>query len=601
MKHFYLGNFKNSLIVILLLISNIAEGQSGKIMFTARLVGSEEVPPVTGNGVGLITILFNDDQTKMYVQGVVSQLTGPVTAAHIHTGNFGANGGVLVNFASIRTGNRFAGELPVPAGFVQKALSYGLYVNVHTAANPGGEIRGQLEVQSDYNFPFAMTGLNEVPQVLTAAVGVGNFNLVLGNDKITYNAKVTGLSGPITAAHIHNGVAGVNGPVVTGLNFSGKNLSGEIALSSLPADFLINFATGKYYVNVHTAANPGGEIRGQTLYGGDFSSIATLSGDQEVPPVTTMGSGLGFVGYTAAYDSLIYVVMITDLSGLPTAAHVHRGASGVSGPVVFGLTAAIPGVAYTATVPITAANLSDIINNNLYFNVHTAANPGGEIRGQFINNLRKGFAFDMCGSQENPKNSSKGYGAAMVSVDAGNRTAIYALMVDSLSGPATAAHIHTGAIGVNGGVKFPLAAPNVYSTGAFAVTAADVALMESGGYYVNVHTAAIPGGEIRGQVGTKILCNSTSAVHNEVFTEYKVFPNPTHEGITLRFTNKEAFSGNIRITDISGRVVVNQAPSVIHTGVQELYMPLDNLEPGVYYLYLENSGRVVLTQPVVKM
>lgn len=601
MKQFNLSIFKNCVIVVVLFVSNIINGQTGKIMFSARLVGSEEVTPVSGTGEGLITILFNDDQTKMYVQGVVSRLSGPVTNAHIHTGNFGANGGVLVNFSTIRTGNKFAGELPVPAGFLQKALINGLYVNVHTSLNPGGEIRGQLVLESDIHAAAVLTALDEVPPVFSLGVGLGGFHIVKGSDKIRYNIKITNLSGPITAAHIHKGKEGENGPVVAPLTSNGKNLEGELTLSALPADFMSTLYSDGYYVNVHTAANPSGEIRGQLFVGPGMTAIAFLEGIQEVPAVTTMGSGFGFAGFNATFDSLVYGVIIQDLSGPPTAAHVHSGFAGSNGPVLFSLTPALPGVIYTGFIPITPAMVSDFINNKLYFNIHTAANPGGEIRGQFINNLRKGFAFDMCGSQENPKNSSKGYGAAMVSVDAGNRTAIYALMVDSLSGPATAAHIHTGAIGVNGGVKFPLAAPNVYSTGAFAVTAADVTLMESGGYYVNVHTAAIPGGEIRGQVGTKILCNSTSAVHNEVFTEYKVFPNPTHEGITLRFTNKEAFSGNIRITDISGRVVVNQAPSVIHTGVQELYMPLDNLEPGVYYLYLENSGRVVLTQPVVKM
>ncbi len=601
MKSFNINFFKFCFGAAILFFTVNLTGQSGKIIFTAHLVGTEEVPPVAGNGEGLVTVLFNDDQTKMYVQGVVSRLSGPVTAAHIHTGNFGSNGAVLVNFATIRTGNKFAGEIAVPAGFLQKALNFGLYVNVHTAANPGGEIRGQLELESDLNFPFALTALEEVPPILSPAVAVGSFTLTFGHDKITYNAKVNGLSGPITAAHIHKGAKGLIGPVIQALTFSGKTLSGEFARSGLPADFVSNLANGEYYVNVHTTANPGGEIRGQTLYGGDFSAVSSLSGDQETPFVTTMGNGVGFVGFTSAYDSLIYVVLVNDLSGPPTAAHVHRGPSGVAGPVVFGLTAALPGIAYTATVPITAATLSDIISNNLYFNVHTAANPGGEIRGQFQTSLRKGFAFDLCGNQENPKNTSKGYGAGIVSVDAGNRAAYYAVMTDSLSGPATAAHIHTGVLGANGGVKFPLTTPNVYSSAYFVVSTADVAIMESGGHYMNVHSAAFPGGEIRGQAGRKILCNSTSSVFNDVFTEYKVFPNPANEGVTLRFTNNEAFTGQMRMTDITGRVILRQAPALINTGVQELYVPMDELSPGVYYLYLENNGRIVLTQPVVKM
>ncbi|MGB4837651.1 MAG: CHRD domain-containing protein [Saprospiraceae bacterium] len=597
--NFYLLRFL--VFVVLLTITPRLHSQSGKMIFTAHLTGAEENPPVSGNGEGLITVLFNEDQTKMYVQGVVSKLSGPVTAAHFHTGNFGANGGVVLSLANIRNGNRFAGELAVPAGFFINAVNYGLYANVHTAANPGGEIRGQLELDIDFDFVAILSGTDEVPPVNTPGIGLGNLSLIKGYDKILYNMKVNGLSGPITAAHIHKANEGISGPVVQALSFNGNTLSGELLISSLPADFFTTLFSEGYYVNVHTAANPAGEIRGQLYYGGDLSCSANLTGSQETPPVTTTGSGFGFASFTEKLDTIFYAVIVNSLSSTPTAAHIHKAPAGTAGGVVFPLVSVIPGVAYSGSTPLTPATLSDLINGNLYFNVHTAANPGGEIRGQIQTNLRKGFAFDLCGGQEVPKTTSAGYGAGMVSVDNGNHTGLYNLMIDGLSGPATAAHIHTAALGVNGGVKFPLNTPNVFSEGSFALTSADVTLMGTGGTYMNVHTAANPGGEIRGQVGTKILCANVSSVFNEIFTDYKIFPNPAKEGVTLRFTNKDAFTGQMRITDVTGRTVSRQIPSVIDAGVHELYMPMNDLAPGVYYLYLENNGRIVLTQPVVRM
>ena len=77
----------------------------------------------------------------------------------------------------------------------------------------------------------------------------------------------------------------------------------------------------------------------------------------------------------------------------------------------------------------------------------------------------------------------------------------WTLTFRQLSGPATAAHIHTGARGVNGGVLVPICAPCTSgATGTATLTTAQIDAIKSGGTYVNVHTAKNPGGEIRGQI-----------------------------------------------------------------------------------------------------
>ena len=106
------------------------------------LSGSEEVPPVSTTARGSGTIRVGDD---MSVSGsfTVSGLS-PI-AAHIHTGARGANGPIAVGFA--KTGDN-VWSLPAGAKFTDaqyKAFQAGeTYVNVHTQANKGGEIRGQL-------------------------------------------------------------------------------------------------------------------------------------------------------------------------------------------------------------------------------------------------------------------------------------------------------------------------------------------------------------------------------------------------------------------------------------------------------------------------
>jgi hypothetical protein len=110
-------------------------------------------------------------------------------------------------------------------------------------------------------------------------------------------------------------------------------------------------------------------------------SNVTLSGAEEVPPVTTSASGSGTI--TVKDDkSVSGSVTTTGVAG--TAAHIHMGAKGRNGPVIVPLTKSSDG--NTWTVPegrtLTDAQYEAYKAGNLYVNVHSAANKGGEVRGQ---------------------------------------------------------------------------------------------------------------------------------------------------------------------------------------------------------------------------
>lgn len=115
-----------------------------------------------------------------------------------------------------------------------------------------------------------------------------------------------------------------------------------------------------------------------------FSS--TLTGAQVVPSVTSIGSGTGVVSVDPATNQIRATIVTADVNG--TQAHVHLGATGVAGPVVFSLTENEAGSGvWTTTATLTTDQLAQLTAGNYYFNVHTAAYPDGEIRGQILAQL----------------------------------------------------------------------------------------------------------------------------------------------------------------------------------------------------------------------
>jgi len=237
-----------------------------------------------------------------------------------------------------------------------------------------------------------------------------------------------------------------------------------------------------------------------SLAGAQTTLIARLSGAQETPPVTTAATGVAIFTLDASKTQLTYDAIASGLTNI-TAAHIHRGAVGVAGPVIYPL-AAGPFTHLTGTLAITPADAADLLLGNLYINMHTEANPGGEIRGQITLPPDGTYLATLNGSQENPPTTSTGAGLGIFTLDAAKANLAYELFVTDLT-DVTAAHIHTGATGVNGPVIIPIASgPFTTQTGTSAITPDQVAALTSGGLYANVHTAANPGGEIRGQIFT---------------------------------------------------------------------------------------------------
>ena len=114
------------------------------------------------------------------------------------------------------------------------------------------------------------------------------------------------------------------------------------------------------------------------------------------------------------------------------------------------------------------------------------------------------FHADLKGASEVPPKTTAGTGQAVVTLDTTTKQLTYSVTFDKLSGPATAAHFHgPAAPGANAApvVPFPAPVASPYH-GTATLTDAQIADLKAGMWYINVHTAANPAGEIRGQVMT---------------------------------------------------------------------------------------------------
>lgn len=113
------------------------------IQFKADLKGSNEVPPNQTTGTGAVTAAYDTATMMLTWSGSYSGLTGPATAAHFHgPAEPGKNAGVVIPIPD--HGSSFKGSAKLTDAQAADLMGGRWYVNIHTAANPGGELRGQL-------------------------------------------------------------------------------------------------------------------------------------------------------------------------------------------------------------------------------------------------------------------------------------------------------------------------------------------------------------------------------------------------------------------------------------------------------------------------
>lgn len=118
---------------------------------------------------------------------------------------------------------------------------------------------------SNVSFSGALSGQAEIPSVTTSATGTVTATYNPSNKTLQYTFTWSNLSGVPVAMHFHDGAAGTNGAVVIPISGFPSQISGSVSGTShaLNDTLVTDLMTGKFYGNIHTQSNPGGEIRAQ--------------------------------------------------------------------------------------------------------------------------------------------------------------------------------------------------------------------------------------------------------------------------------------------------------------------------------------------------
>jgi uncharacterized protein (TIGR03437 family) len=439
------------------------------IPFLTQLLPANEVPAITDtssanvivwvhvirdNGGNITSGSVDFDVSTKFSSAVT------VTGLHIHNAAAGVSGAIVIptdvngtdkSIAVDATGKvRIQKQVQVPAPATVATITDMLanpqnyYVNVHTTDHPSGAMRGQVVPAEMKVVMGLMSPQNEVPPTTSNGSAVATVTVLRSRDnsgnlllaEAIFNAVYTGMdtasSGTIfTGFHIHNGGAGINGPVVINTGLSGSNSvaidpSGSGTLNYLvpvvPADAsfpaeavvingLFDNPNG-FYINVHSDKFPGGVARDQLRNTDSATFQVTMLPSNETPPIV----GLAATGTSAvtiytlrnADGTVAAGTAIFDVNfrGFPagttfTGLHIHDGPAGVAGNVTIntGLGGGNTVVSDTGsgniyrivTVATTAgfATLNSIVKDasQQYVNLHTTINPGGAIRSQLATPL----------------------------------------------------------------------------------------------------------------------------------------------------------------------------------------------------------------------
>jgi hypothetical protein len=543
-------------------------------------------------------------------------LSGPAVNVSLYEGNEGVNGSLLMNLTPFLNGNKLTTDLTGTnvTSMISKLMSNNLYLLVTTAANPAGEIRGHVKLESDWNFVADLNSMETVPMMMSPAYGLGSFGLSLDKQRINFKVACQKLNGPITSAELRFGDYGTTGALAADITSFITGVSNNLIMGSLStnAQLLDSLFSGRVYLNISTAAVPTGAIRSQLIHKNGLSFDANGTGGQMVPPITSIGQSVCVLRLSTNLDTLYFDAVADSLSSTLNYAHMHVGNFGFAyGAVQVDFTPFINGSRVKGMVPVSSTGTTPyrMLISNVSFVFHTAMKPNGELRGQIIRYAREGYTINMSGDQVVSPVTSSAYGSGIVSTDRFDDNLHYVWNAGNLSATATGADFHKNVTGFNGPQIYDMTSimltsgTDVSAEGYWNSTDATPFLpvnslqFSKDSVYLDIHNSVFPNGEIRGQVaaGYSSASSIIAVPENINQVSVSVMPNPTQNQITISTINNSI--GSIEVISVYGQVIYQA--SLSNTGTQSTAtIDLTNYATGIYFIRINGNNFSVLKKVI---
>jgi hypothetical protein len=502
--------------------------------FTAALSARNEVQPVASTARG--GVIAELSGARMTLTGSFSDLISDFNpnvrgGAHLHVAPAGQNGGIQIELVTALDANARGGvfeaasnTFTLTAEQVTALRTGGMYANVHTQTFGSGETRGQLLADPN-RFPNATTITSPASGSTVVIEGSGETLL-----QATWNAATDPDNNTVVylwqlAVDRQFNALLVNRNTNTTTSFSAKYSDVD---SILAAAGVAVGNTVKVYHRVTTSdgsLQSPGTIDSVNVTRGvifDINFTATLTGDQEVPPVSTPACGQ--ITATLTGDQLVVTGSFSNLSSDFNAAvrggsHLHLAPAGRNGGIQIELAATVnpdnrSGTYEAAnnTFTLSSELVTALNERKLYANIHTQTYGGGEIRGQLVPEAEAYYRANLAGSNEVPSVSSTGNGGIILELRGDELTlsgSFKELGSDFNPNVRGGAHIHLAPAGQNGGIQLELTTVldadlrgGVFEadSNTFTLTPELLTALQERRLYANVHTTTFGGGEIRGQI-----------------------------------------------------------------------------------------------------
>lgn len=498
--------------------AQVIPSDSSLVRLEAPLRGEEVVAPVNTDASGMGVLLLDSSSGALYGALSAKALQGDPTAAHIHSGSPGSNGGIMLELTQDTDDNHLfsvPGNTTLSSENLAALMGDAGYFQVHSSAHALGEIRGQLLTAASeikrVQVPLSGTEVNAA--VNTTGKGRAVLFVNQSSGALFGAVRTSDLVSNATLGHIHTGAAGTNGGVLLTLeqDESDSNLFSVPEATTLTAEGLAQFLAGDTYLQIHSETHTVGEVRGQVLFSDNaVTRIQTsLSALEVVAPVNSDASGEATLLLNRTTGALSGAVIARNLASAATLGHIHAGSAGENGGIVVELEQAVDtDVFQVATgAQLSADQVVTLLSGGHYFQVHSSDQPTGAIRGQILAQdagvLRLNVA--LSGSEVVPAVDTTGSGSAVLLLDVSTGRLHGGLRVDALQSSSTLAHIHLGARGSNGGVAMSFTQAesdlDLYQVPADTLLQGEAfnAVINNEAY-LQVHSEVNTTGEVRGQI-----------------------------------------------------------------------------------------------------